>query len=631
MARSNSQTAGPSSPAPATQSQGSSSSHGGSSLPIDPTQLPSVSPGGTYSIETVGPGCKIFVQKPDLASGEMEERRAEVLSRREKFRGRVKRGEAPPEVKIEEKYEYYVHYEEFNKRLDEWVLGTRLITSREIEWPKPADQGVGGHGHGHGSGSSQKKKATPATTSRSGTSTPTKAGSTPSSKQDGLKEDLLRKAAKKAASKADSAIPSTPQPKTPLKRTASAMTTDTTDSQNAETQSIDSPMAEGSEAGTTTDADGEADADGDTVDGSNSASPSQQDADTEDGAVVAMELLGDESMDMTQDGIRPGSATAPDPLDNQKKAEPISKEAEIEKLRTSGSMTQSVSEVARVKNFDCIRMGAHEVETWYFSPYPVEYASAGVLYICEMCLSYFPSEYPLKRHRTKCKMVHPPGNEIYRHEDISFFEIDGRKQKTWCRNLCLLSKCFLDHKTLYYDVDPFLYYVMVQRDGAGCHTIGYFSKEKESAEGYNVACILTLPQHQRSGFGRLLIDFSYELSKREHKLGSPEKPLSDLGLLGYRAYWAETIVGYLLNKGDGEETSIDEVAWKTCITHSDVLHTCTSLNMLKQFQGKHYLVLNDQVLANHEKQMAKRKRRIKGENLHWIPPVFSRAQLQFGW
>jgi hypothetical protein len=28
--------------------------------------------------------------------------------------------------------------------------------------------------------------------------------------------------------------------------------------------------------------------------------------------------------------------------------------------------------------------------------------------------------------------------------------------------LCLLSKLFLDHKTLYYDVDPFLFYVMTE-------------------------------------------------------------------------------------------------------------------------------------------------------------------------
>ena len=106
----------------------------------------------------------------------------------------------------------------------------------------------------------------------------------------------------------------------------------------------------------------------------------------------------------------------------------------------------------------------------------------------------------------------------------------------------------------------------------GCHVIGYFSKEKESAENYNVACILTLPQHQRHGYGKLLIEFSYELTKKEAKLGSPEKPLSDLGLLSYRAYWAETIVELLLNSADGE-LSIDDIAQKTAITHADVMNT----------------------------------------------------------
>jgi len=47
-----------------------------------------------------------------------------------------------------------------------------------------------------------------------------------------------------------------------------------------------------------------------------------------------------------------------------------------------------------------------------------------------------------------------------------------------------------------------------QRDSTGCHIIGYFSKEKESADNYNVACLLTLPQHQRHGYGKLLIEFS---------------------------------------------------------------------------------------------------------------------------
>jgi hypothetical protein len=69
----------------------------------------------------------------------------------------------------------------------------------------------------------------------------------------------------------------------------------------------------------------------------------------------------------------------------------------------------------------------------------------------------------------------------------------------------------------------------------------------------------------------VLIEFSYELSKKEGKLGSPEKPLSDLGLLSYRAYWGETIVELLVNAT--EELSIDDIAQKTSITHADVMNT----------------------------------------------------------
>lgn len=78
----------------------------------------------------------------------------------------------------------------------------------------------------------------------------------------------------------------------------------------------------------------------------------------------------------------------------------------------------------------------------------------------------------------------------------------------YCQNLCLMAKLFLDHKTLYFDVEPFLFYVLTESDKHGSHLVGYFSKEKESPDGNNVACILTLPPYQRKGFGKFLIAFS---------------------------------------------------------------------------------------------------------------------------
>lgn len=105
-------------------------------------------------------------------------------------------------------------------------------------------------------------------------------------------------------------------------------------------------------------------------------------------------------------------------------------------------------------------------------------------------------------------MRHPPGDEIYRDDAVAVFEVDGRKNKIYCQNLCLLSKMFLDHKSLFYDVEPFLFYVITEVDELGARFVGYFSKEKRSPKDYNVSCIMTLPVRQRQGWGNLLIDFS---------------------------------------------------------------------------------------------------------------------------
>ncbi|CCF55820.1 hypothetical protein KAFR_0A03850 [Kazachstania africana CBS 2517] len=307
----------------------------------------------------------------------------------------------------------------------------------------------------------------------------------------------------------------------------------------------------------------------------------------------------------------------------------ISQEDEIKKLRTSGSMTQNPHEVARVRNLSKVIMGKYEIEPWYFSPYPVELTDEDQIYIDDFTLQYFGSKKQYERYRKKCTLRHPPGNEIYRDDYVSFFELDGRKQRTWCRNLCLLSKLFLDHKTLYYDVDPFLFYCMTRRDELGHHLVGYFSKEKESADGYNVACILTLPQYQRMGYGKLLIEFSYELSKKEGKVGSPEKPLSDLGLLSYRAYWSDTLITLLAEYG--RDITIDEISSMTSMTTTDILHTTKTLNVLRYYKGQHIIFLNDDILKRYEVLKAKNRRKIDPEKLIWKPPVFTASQLRFAW
>ena len=56
------------------------------------------------------------------------------------------------------------------------------------------------------------------------------------------------------------------------------------------------------------------------------------------------------------------------------------------------------------------------------------------------------------------------------------FEIDGTTATTYCQNLCLVAKLFLDHKTLYYDVQAFYFYVLTEKHDDMYRIVGYFSK-----------------------------------------------------------------------------------------------------------------------------------------------------------
>ncbi|GAB7346277.1 hypothetical protein MBLNU457_5002t1 [Dothideomycetes sp. NU457] len=498
---------------------------------------------GYATMATLRVGVKAMVEK------EGEKRRAEILSIT------TRRGQPT----------FYVHYEGFNKRLDEWVAAERLDLSLQVEWPAPE----------------KPDNKTKKTASKNSKAEPSKA----SKAQKSNKRPRPGSAREVSATPTEQSFSS----RAPDTRRQS-LATGGKENRDPTVTVLAPETAEGTPA---PDADGDVD---DTVDL----------VDVADAAAAAKAM--------------------PDTF--------FSREDEIEKLRTGGSMTQNQTEISRVRNLERISMGAHEIEPWYFSPYPAEFSDVDNVYICEMCLLYFSSQRQFLRHRAKCTLQHPPGNEIYRDDYISFFEIDGRRQRTWCRNLCLLSKLFLDHKTLYYDVDPFLFYCMTSKDEHGHHFVGYFSKEKESAEGYNVACILTLPQYQRKGYGKLLIAFSYELSKREGKLGSPEKPLSDLGLLGYRAFWAETIVD-LLMEGRGE-ISVEEIGAATAMTTTDVLHTLQNLNMLRYSQKNHHIiVLSDVVIEQREKQKEKEKLKgkhsIDADKLIWKPPVFTASSRTWNW
>jgi len=311
---------------------------------------------------------------------------------------------------------------------------------------------------------------------------------------------------------------------------------------------------------------------------------------------------------------------APSDIEYPKKKKTSKKEEPKEKAPETGA-SLTTEEIYKVKNIETIEMGEFKVDAWYFSPYPFELAKNRSIVLCEYCLFYMQTQEDLKRHREKCKITRPPGAQIYRKDGLSFFELDGQVHANYTRNLSLLSKLFLDHKTLYYDVDVFLFYVMCiydveeKEEDRKYRIVGYFSKEKETQHGYNVACVLVLPQYQRKGYGKLLIDFSYLLSKRERVAASPEKPLSDLGLLSYRQYWTEKILEILL---ESKSVSINDIRDMSSITTEDVIHTLQSNNMLMFYNGVSSFVLREELLEKYQK--TKKQTKLDPEYLKWTPP-----------
>ncbi|KAJ4312833.1 SAS complex subunit, partial [Neodidymelliopsis sp. IMI 364377] len=259
-----------------------------------------------------------------------------------------------------------------------------------------------------------------------------------------------------------------------------------------------------------------------------------------------------------------------------------------------------VEKPATTPNVVEVVFGSLLIKPWYPSFYPEELVGRKVerLYVCQWCFKYSKELTGFIKHLRTCPLrsTDPPGVHIYTSNGYSLYEIDGEKNKLYAQNLCLFAKLFLDTKSVFYDVTTFLYYLLVahdpnpsipntQLDGSASEShnqvVGFFSKEKMSWDNNNLACILVFPPWQKQGLGQILMGASYEMSKREGRLGGPEKPLSDLGHLAYVHYWSQTLARTLLTSPSKKTLTVHDLGQRTFIVPDDIIATLQAMDVLE--------------------------------------------------
>uniref|UniRef100_A0A0K0EEF3 Histone acetyltransferase n=1 Tax=Strongyloides stercoralis TaxID=6248 RepID=A0A0K0EEF3_STRER len=256
------------------------------------------------------------------------------------------------------------------------------------------------------------------------------------------------------------------------------------------------------------------------------------------------------------------------------------------------------------------------------SKYPHDIKCKEDIYVCRFCLTPLPEKEAYIEHDKLCNWKHPPGNEIYRDEEemISIFEVDGKKRPDYARRLCWLASLFIPHKVSAYSVWFFQFYILTKITKAGFSLIGYFSKEMKPSGNNNLSCILTMPHCMGHGYGQLLIDLSYSLSKREKKIGSPEHPLSDQGLIAYRKYWKSILLCYIRQKYKEKAPSISlkELSHQSAIFIDDLVSTALSLGIIGYNKfSESYLINMSQAIDQPLKEL--RRKVLKEKLLIWSP------------
>ena len=183
-------------------------------------------------------------------------------------------------------------------------------------------------------------------------------------------------------------------------------------------------------------------------------------------------------------------------------------------------------------------------------------------------------------------------------------------------------------------MDVFYFYVMYAKIGEEFRLIGYFSKEKPllMVNSNILSCILTVQCYQYQGYGNILIDMAYMLASRDNLIGSPEKPLSDLGYMAFSKYWRYRIFEYL-TEHDLNNISVADIVMYTNFTAVDIQQTLRNENVLIPRKTGDFVFyckenMMEEFLKNAQKMETKGAHRLQDKYLHYYPCVITQMEYQ---
>lgn len=101
-------------------------------------------------------------------------------------------------------------------------------------------------------------------------------------------------------------------------------------------------------------------------------------------------------------------------------------------------------------------------------------------------------------------------------------------------------------------------------------------------------------------------------------MGSPEKPLSDLGAVSYRSFWASTLL-CILRTFPQKHLSIMDLSKLTSIITDDVIATLQHLNLLRNINGNYMIWAPPSVIDELMEKYPVKGLQVDPEKLHWTP------------